>query len=111
MTFQEYVSARRIEKLVEHLESLSEQQANRLIQSLDDQTVEMIETYMQEGMGEFIKKHRGKIAGGLVGIAALAGGTKLMGGKPETKKPQGIKQVNPKAPVNYTGASADDDDM
>jgi hypothetical protein len=70
MTFQQFVLARRIQNFVEHLESLPEQQANRLIESLDDQTIDLIETYMQEGMGGIRRK---------LGIGAAAALTALGG--------------------------------
>ena len=70
MTFQQFVLARRIQNFVEHLESLPEHQANRLIESLDDQTIDLIETYMQEGMGGIRRK---------LGIGAAAALTALGG--------------------------------
>jgi len=50
MTFQEFLATKRALAIVEHMETLSEDDARELFESLDDATVELIEQLLDENL-------------------------------------------------------------
>lgn len=60
MDFKQFLAAKQALALVEHMETLSEQDAQQLFDTLDEETVEFIEAVLSEISAGTYKKQRGE---------------------------------------------------
>ena len=115
MTFQEFLLEKRIVNFVGSLEQMEINEAVEVLETLDQETIDIIESYLGEGIMSHLKKHgKAYVGAGTIGLAGLLGAKMLKGPEAAKKEPTRVKHVEPKAnvkaAVNYTGVSSDNDD-
>lgn len=79
MTFSEFVAHKQTIKFLEHLDTLSESEARKVLDSLDEDTLQAIETVLNEldlkGMARKVLPYVAAAGLGAAGIGAMSGGT------------------------------------
>jgi hypothetical protein len=91
--FKQFILERQLAEYLNYLDTLSEQQLHEELDSLDEDTYQLVESAINEGIGKTLK--RLAVAGALVGAGAM-GARHFM--KPSSTVPpqqQGIKHVAP----------------
>jgi hypothetical protein len=81
MTFRDFLMEKQIINFVNHLDTLSESEAQEILSQLDEETLEFIEMVINEGVGETLKKFGKKALPYVAGAGIALGGMKMMSSK------------------------------